>query len=266
MRVLISQMKPYLGNVEKNMEKMVNVIQEGIDKKCEVVVFPELALNGTILGDASFDVCISSIPVKLREMSNEITIIFGAVEEEKGKLYNSAYVIEDGELIGKHRKTFLSNMNGVCESRYFTKGNEIKVIVSKYGKFGICLGEEMLNPVIREILSEAGAEVTFNLVNLCVSEDTDIYEGALKSSSYYSKNFNVFVNRVGVEDGVTFSGNSFVISPYGKNIEKIEKFIEKSSIIDIDLNFIKKASFKSSFDKESNLSILYKEFGKIMVK
>ena len=107
--------------------------------------------------------------------------------------------------------------------------------------------------------SRGGREINFNLSNISVVEDMEIYEGALIADSYYNKNFNVFVNRVGVEDGVIFTGNSFVSSPDKKIIEKIEKINEKLSIIDINLNTVKREKLKNFFDKEENLEIIEKE-------
>lgn len=260
MKILISQMKPYLGNVEKNLQKMIHSIEEGKKEKCDVIVFPELSLTGTILEDLAYESFINKIPKELLELSKDITIIFGAVEEENNRLYNSALCLEDCKIIGKHRKIFLSNNNGICEGRYFTRGKNIKTFESKYGVFGLTLGEESLNPMVNKILSLDGVEVIFGLVNESVGDNKmSIYESEAISSSYYNKNFKVVVNRCGVEDGVTFVGESFVASPYGKIIEKIEKFNEKLSIINIELKDIKRAYHVFEYDKEDNLEIIKKE-------
>ena len=268
MKVLISQMKPYLGDVEKNLKKMLEITKRAIDEKCSVVVFPELALNGTLLEDIVFDVGISEVPEKLLEFSHEITIIFGAVETEKGKLYNSGYCIEDGEIVGKHRKIFLSNSFGGSESRYFTRGKEIKTFESKYGTFAITLGEEGMNPMVNGILGADGAEVVFNLVNegAVVKSENLSCETLAVSSSLYNKNFNVVVNRCGVEDGVIFVGGSFVVSPYGKVIDRMDRFEEGFCIADLDMGDLRKAFYNSCLDKESNLEIIKKELERVINK
>lgn len=266
MKILISQMKPYLANTEKNLKEMENIINEGISSKCKAVIFPELSLTGTLLQDSIFNVYIQKVPELLLELSKEITIIFGGVEEEKNRLYNSGYILEDGKVIGKHRKICLSNMNGICEAKYFSKGKDIRCFKSKLGNIAITLGEESINPLIKKILAHDGADIIFNLTNLNNSEDIEIYEGAILGESYYSNNFNIFVNRVGVEDGVIFSGGSFAVSPYGKIIEKLEKFTKKSSIIDIDLKDVKRSNFQSSFSKEDDLFIIKKELERVINK
>lgn len=71
---------------------------------------------------------------------------------------------------------------------------------------------------------------------------------------------------MGTEDNVVFAGNSFAVSPYGKIIEKMEQFTEKLSIIDIDLNDTKRASYNSFLDREDNLEVIRKEIEKVTEK
>lgn len=266
MKILISQMKPYLGDTGKNLEKMKKNIEEGIEKECDVAVFPELSLNGTLLEDIVYDTAVSEIPQELMELSKKITIIFGAVCEENNKLYNCGFCLEDGKILAKHKKVFLSNNCGGSESRYFTRGKEIETFKSKFGTFGITLGEEGLNPMVNGILGASGAEIIFNLVNesAAAENETSIYEAGAVNSSLYNKNFSITVNRTGTEDGVVFRGASFAVSPYGKIIEKMEKFNEKLSIINVELKDIKRAFYESSFDNENNLEIIKKEIERII--
>lgn len=268
MKVLISQMKPYLGDMEKNLKKITETVEEGIVSECDVVVFPELALNGTLLEDIVYDTGISEIPQELLKFSENITIIFGAVETEKRKLYNCGYCLEDGKIIEKHRKVFLSNSCGGSESRYFTRGKEIKTFESRHGIFAITLGEEGMNPMVNGILGASGAEIVFNLVNepAVVKSETLSCESAAVSSSLYHKNFNVAVNRCGVEDGVIFAGNSFAVSPYGKIIKRLEKFEQETCAVELDLKELKKASYNSWLDKENNLETIKKELERLISK
>ena len=268
MKVLISQMKPYLGDVEKNLKKMETAAEEAVKEGGDVIVFPELSLNGSLLEDIVFDTGISEIPASLLELSHKITIIFGAVEADKGKLYNCGYCLENGKVIGKHRKVFLSNSNGGSESRYFTRGKEIKIFESRHGVFAVVLGEEGLNPMVNGILGADGAEIVFNLVNerAAVKCEKSVYEAAAESSCVFNKNFNITVNRVGTEDNAVFAGGSFAVSPFGKIIEKMEQFNEKLSIINIDMRDLRKAVYSSVLDKESNLEIIKKESERVINK
>lgn len=266
MKILISQMKPYLGDVEKNLEKILRYGEEGVKENCDIAVFPELSLTGTLLEDGVFDAAFSEIPEKLLELSRKITLVFGGVLKENKKFYNCGYCLEDGKVLAQHKKIFLSNCFGGSEARYFSRGKDIKTFKSRHGVFGITLGEEGLNPMVNGVLAQDGAEVIFNLVNeSCFAEDNvSVYEAGAVGNSMYNKNFTVTVNRAGTEDGVVFAGGSFAVSPYGKIIEKTEKFNEKLSIINIDLKDIERAVYSSCWDRENNLEIIKKEIERVM--
>lgn len=268
MKITISQMKPYLADVEKNLKKMEENIEEAIKNEADIIVFPELSLTGNLLDDSVFDVGICEIPEKLLEFSRKITIVFGAVEAKKGKLYNTGYCLEDGKIIGKHRKVFLSNGHGGSESRYFTKGKEIQTFESRFGRFAIVLGEEGINPMVQGLLGIQNTDVVFCLVNeeAAVRKEKSVYEAGTVNSSFYNKCFNIVVNRTGTEDNVVFAGGSFAISPYGKIIEKMEQFTEKLSIINIDLNDTRRAMYSSAFDRENNLEVIKKETERLTEK
>ena len=108
MKVYIGQIKPTLGNVEKNLNMMLEVIDKAIAEKNDIVVFPELSLTGYSLEDIVFDVAIKEVPSVLLEKSKEIGIIFGAVElGEEEYPYNTAYYLEDGKVVHKHRNVYL---------------------------------------------------------------------------------------------------------------------------------------------------------------
>ena len=93
-KVNIAQIKPTLGNVNKNLEIMIKNIEKAISENADLVVFPELSLTGYLVKDMVPNVAIkkNSIPKELLELSNKISIIFGAVEEDEDfRFYNSAF-------------------------------------------------------------------------------------------------------------------------------------------------------------------------------
>lgn len=62
MRVHIEQMKPVLGDREKNLLKMLEAIDKGIANGEDLIVFPELCLNGYVLEDLVFETAIKDVP------------------------------------------------------------------------------------------------------------------------------------------------------------------------------------------------------------
>lgn len=67
MNIRIEQMKPVLGNTEQNLLKMLESIEKGIRAGDDIIVFPELALNGYMLEDTVFETAMKKVPDVLLE-------------------------------------------------------------------------------------------------------------------------------------------------------------------------------------------------------
>lgn len=270
MKVYLAQTKPYLGNVFKNLKNMVEIIKEQIENKSEVVIFPELSLTGYLLEDMVYDVGIKEVPEILLELSKEISIIFGAVElGEDLYHYNSAYYLEDGEVKHIHRKVYLPTYGLFDEGRYFKEGSSIKSFNTKYGKLGMLICEDAFHLTSSFILSEDGAKVIFVLTNspLRVSGNgLDIkrtWEAIGKSTTVSNNNFMIMVNRVGIEDGVSFWGGSFVMGPNGNMIKQLETLDEDGQIVNIDFKDIVKVRFSSGTGKNNKIDLVLNELNRI---
>mgnify|MGYP002415198303 CR=1 FL=1 len=162
MKVYIGQIKPTLGNVEKNLNMMLEVIDKAIAEKNDIVVFPELSLTGYSLEDIVFDVAIKEVPSVLLEKSKEIGIIFGAVElGEEEYPYNTAYYLEDGKVVHKHRKVYLPTYGAYQEGRNFMAGDKVRAFDTKFGRLGILICEDVWHQSTQYILAQDGAKYVF---------------------------------------------------------------------------------------------------------
>jgi predicted amidohydrolase len=93
-KVSLAQIKPYLGNIDKNKELIISYIEKAIEEGSDLVVFPELALTGYSVKDMVPSV--AGVPQEFYELSKKISILFGGVEEsEKYYFYNTAFYLED---------------------------------------------------------------------------------------------------------------------------------------------------------------------------
>lgn len=269
MRVFLAQTKPTLGNVEKNLNQMITIIKDQIGKS-DIVVFPELSLTGYLLEEMVFDVAIESVPKELLELSREISIIFGAVELGKDMFhYNSAFYLEDGEIKHIHRKVYPPTYGLFDERRYFKAGEKIEAFNTKFGRVGILICEDVFHQSSTYILGQDGAEVVFIIANSPArlsSKGLGIKNGwdAICSSAALTNSYFVIrVNRVGIEDGVSFWGGSAVFSPSGEKLVELQEFEEGWGIEKIDRKEIIKERFSSNSIKDENVSLVLKELKRI---
>ena len=96
-------------------------------------------------------------------------LIGGSVPErdEEGKIYNTSYIFDrNGELIGKHRKVHLFDID-VPGGQYFkesdvlTKGEKATVFDTEFGKMGVCICFDIRFPELFLQMRKAGARMVF---------------------------------------------------------------------------------------------------------
>ena len=85
-KLALAQIDTVLGDVKRNVEIHVDHIKRAIEAKADAIIFPELSLTGYTLRDLNFEVAVdparASVLEPVRNLSKQITIICGGVEED----------------------------------------------------------------------------------------------------------------------------------------------------------------------------------------
>ena len=230
--VALAQISPFLGNLDKNMEKCEQIIEQAIRDRVDLIVFPELTLSGYFVKDIVDSVAItrdSLILKKLKTYSKRISIVIGAVEETpEFKFHNSAFYLEGGEIVHTHRKVYLPTYGLFDEHRYLAPGSRIRAFDTKFGRMAILICEDMWHPTAVAITALDGIHY---LIGVSCSPGRGIDSPDRLGSSItwerlirtYAQTYSIYVlycNRTGFEDGVNFWGGSEIISPSGEQIIK----------------------------------------------
>ncbi|KAA0258379.1 hydrolase [Deferribacter autotrophicus] len=268
-KVTLAQMSPVLGDLNKNAEKHFELIEKAIESKSDVIVFPELSLTGYFLRDLVEETSLnihSHIIKELKEFSKYISIVVGGVyEDEDYLLYNAAFYFEDRELKYIHRKVYLPDYTMFEEGRYFTAGNSFCVFSTRYLKAGILICEDALQVSSIYAMKLQKAEVIFVISNSPTRGleenkfySKDFWYTALKYMSLSCNAYTVFVNRVGVEEGVTFWGGSVIFSPMGEIIKECCLFDKEIATTRLDKDEVRRARIVSPFLKDDKASIIAK--------
>ncbi len=252
-RIALAQTSSVLGDTARNVERHVELVERAIAANADAVIFPELSLSGYTLRDLNFDIAIkpASSPVldPLREISKMITIIAGGAEEdERGAVYNSSLLFEDGEVKHVHRKVYPPTYGIFEEGRYFTSGTKTAAFTSnKLGRVGLLVCEDLWHPALPYLLALDDAQLIITIAASPTRLDTgeDALETAVPTNytvnrehhAAYARLFGVyvaFVNRVGVEDGVNFWGGSELVAPSGETVARCNFFDEDLVVCEID--------------------------------
>lgn len=133
-----------VADINYNVDEIINVLDEAIQKGIEIITFPELSLTGytcydLFLNDDLLDNTLKGL-ARLKEYSNNKDIVFivGCPLKIGNVLYNCAVSINNGSIIGITPKSFIPNYNEFYEGRYFASANNLKI-----NKINL-LGEEIL--------------------------------------------------------------------------------------------------------------------------
>lgn len=145
-------------------------------------------------------------------------------EAQPGVYFNSVVVFDaDGADLGKYRKTHIPDGPQYLEKFYFTPGDlGYKTFDTRYGKIGVAICWDEWFPEVARIMALQGAQVLFYPSAIGSEPDRPGYSSAeawrtvIRSHGIANGVFVAAVNRVGVEDAMTFYGESFVSDPLGE--------------------------------------------------
>lgn len=130
-RVASASLKLKVADPEFNKEEIKKVVDEAVKENVRVLVTPELSVTGYTCADLFFtnslleksDKAILEIAEYTKDKN--IVLIVGAPCAYLNKLYNCAFVISDGEIIGIVPKINIANYNEFYEKRWFASGKDI---------------------------------------------------------------------------------------------------------------------------------------------
>lgn len=255
LRIGLAQLAPRLGLVDENVDSHVAVLAESRAQGLDLVVFPELGLTGYLLQDLNAEVAMRRDDRRLARLAAAtlgMSAVVGFVEEsEDHQLYISAALFEDGELAHVARKAYLPNYGLFDERRFFAAGDQLRAVPSRLGvPLGICICEDFWHLPVPYLLALDGAQL---LINISSSPGRDIaavnetglgtqvsWRTIMRAYAQLTTAFVVFVNRVGVEESITFWGGSEVIDPAGESVFRAPLHDEGLYVVDVDLAAVRR--------------------------
>ena len=238
MNVTLAQIAPRLSRI--NLENIISIINDH-KHNSDLIVFPELSLNGYLLQDKLYEDAwnISELEV-LKDLSKSIDIIVGGAIKDENVFRNSALYFSKGKLLSQHNKVHLPNYGMFEEARYFEAGNVFESFQTDHGKVSMLVCEDLWHSSVHNALIKENPDLIIALVASPARGFTDngldIEKKWVKIISQVSTECNaklIFVNRVGFEDGLGFWGGSCVLDASANIIEKLPHYKEVIKTITI---------------------------------
>jgi len=254
MRVTIAQINTTNGDYEGNVARILSAIAEARKEASDLVVFPEIAVQGYTSFDwfLDGDVIRSALdPLKRIIAATEgLTVIVGTVrpsDQPTGRrLFNSAAVIRNRELLGFADKTLLPEYDVFDDPRYFEPGQTRHLFNIGETKLGVAVCEDFWNDKTfwrqRLYRDDPAQELIEMQPGILVSINASPFnKGKMavrcEMVSHRAKSARlpiIFVNLVGGNDGIIFDGASIVADASGRVILQAPPFAEFIGTVDLD--------------------------------
>jgi len=254
MRVTIGQINTTNGDFESNTAAIIRAIEQGKKDNSDLVVLPETCVQGyTSLDwflDRDVQRCALDPLQKIINATKGITAIVGTVRPSNlptgRRLFNSAAIIRNQELLGFSDKTLLPEYDVFDDPRYFQPAAERHTFALPESKLGVAVCEDFWNDKTfwrerlytndpADELIELGAEVLISINASPFNKGKMGQRCAMVSHrALMAKIPIVFVNLVGGNDGVIFDGASIVANAQGKIILQAPPFEEFFGTVDLN--------------------------------
>ncbi|MEM6911880.1 MAG: carbon-nitrogen hydrolase [Verrucomicrobiota bacterium] len=243
------------GSPAANLENALSAIRQAAEEGAEVAVLPELFLTAYFCAtqDHSRFGLAEPIPGPTTEKLGQVAaecevVIVASLFEARGPglYHNSAAVLDaDGSFLGLYRKAHIPQDPGFEEKFYFTPGDTgYRVFQTRYGKIGVLLCWDQWYPEAARLTAMQGAEVLLypTAIGWLPEEKADwgpsqhqAWETVQKAHAIANGCYLAAVNRVGIESGTEFWGQSFGVDPFGQLLVRGSSDREERLLMDTSL-------------------------------
>ena len=219
------QMRPEIGEVDKNVQHSVEMARRAAASGAQLVVLPELCSSGYVFSsrqevwDAAEEVPGGRAVTAWSELCRELGIhlVAGLPERSGAKLYNSSVVVGPDGHLGTFRKVHLWNR----ENLYFEPGDlGFPVFHTPIGRIATLICYDCWFPEAYRACALQGADI------ICIPTNWVPIPGQAQGSpamatvlcqanAHSNSVCIVAADRVGTERGQLFNGQSVIVSHTG---------------------------------------------------
>ncbi len=276
--IALAQINTRLGDVQANLEKHINLVEQARAGGADLLVFPELSLTGYVLQDLATTVSHHPSPddpvfKHLFQLSKDLDLVVGFVDEDnRHRFFISSAYLSAGELLHIHHKVYLPTYGLFDEGRFFAWGDQIRAFDTRFGRVGILICEDFWHASPPYLLWLDGADV-FLFTSASPGRGLNL-EPQLGSARWvehinraYASLFTTFVahaNRVGYEDGLNFWGGSTLFDPDGELLACGPYHEEALTLAEIDLNQLHRTRTRLPLLRDERTALVERELGRIL--
>ncbi|MEE2960881.1 MAG: NAD+ synthase [Myxococcota bacterium] len=255
MKVALLQLNFTVGDLDGNAQKIIDAVKDATAQGADLCVTSELAVWGypprdLLLNKGFIEHCLelnSTIATALKDQAQTLLGTVESIDDDQGKgLYNTALLLENGEIKESFRKTLLPTYDVFDEARYF-RCAEGQTILEIHGKrIAVTICEDIWNQPEFSIsekytldpLANLGTLQIHGLINISASPfslEKHILRKELLQNIATKHGIPVaYCNQIGGNDELIFDGRSCFFGAQGQSLQQAQAFSEDILILDWD--------------------------------
>ena len=241
LRLAAAQLDLVVGDLDGNVDRMLDAYERADAAGCDLVAFPELSLTGyppeDLLLRPSFVARAGEALDKFAARTGRLAAVVGFPEAQRD-LANAAALCAHGRVLGVYRKHLLPNYAVFDEQRYFvpsTVDGPLFVVAGVRVALTICEDAWSPNgPITTQ--AAGGAELVVNInASPFYAGRIQERETMLATRAADASVPVLYVNLVGGQDELVFDGASMMFDESGHLIARARQFEEDLLVVDVDV-------------------------------
>jgi predicted amidohydrolase len=250
MKIAIVQIEPIKGDIEKNLDKHLECINETLEIQPDLLMFPELSLSG-YEPELAKCLAVDSNDKRMDELQKvsdkrHIILCVGVPTTKNNNLFVSMIIFQPN----KERITYSKQYLYPTETKVFTAGDTPCFIPYEDDIIAPAICYELSNNEHIGNACKVGATIYMaSVLNSISGVDADIEKLSQIASIYGMTTF--MANYVGSSGGYECAGKSSIWNSNGELIAQLDNRIEGILMFDTKAEYIKKINLTNIWNAKS---------------
>ena len=239
MKLFLAQINNIVGDIDGNLKRAIDILDQAEELNSDLVVFSELFLSGyppedLVLKKSFVEECRNALDTLINySKTKKVGLIVGLPIYEKNNLFNAAAIVDEGKLIGFSKKINLPNYSVFDEKRVFHQNDIPKVFEFRGIKLGVPICEDIWQDNVCLELKNQGCELIVSpngspFDKYKINQRKTIIEDRVSEIGLPF----VYVNQVGGQDELVFDGSSLIMNGDKEIIYEAPPWQEHNAVIE----------------------------------
>ena len=241
MKLFLAQINNIVGDIDGNLKRAIDILDQAEELNSDLVVFSELFLSGyppedLVLKKSFVEECRNALDTLINySKTKKLGLIVGLPIYQKNNLFNAAAIVDEGKLIGFSKKINLPNYSVFDEKRVFHQNDIPKVFEFRGIKLGVPICEDIWQDNVCLELKNQGCELIVSpngspFDKYKINQRKTIIEDRVSEIGLPF----VYINQVGGQDELVFDGSSLIMNGDKEIIYEAPPWQEHNAVIEFN--------------------------------